>query len=86
EDLILYLQTLGIQVNLASILEAVAEYYHIDELKLWRVLAQQLQQALNHTPLCAEARAELQNLLFEKAQWPYKQLIRPLLEQQNRVG
>jgi len=86
EDLILYLQTLGIQVNLASILEAVAEYYQMDELQLWQVLAQQLQQALNDVPFCAEARAELQQLLFEKARWPYKQLIRPLLEQQNRVG
>lgn len=86
EDLILYLQTLGIQVNLASILEAVAEYYQVDELQLWQVLAQQLQQVLNDLPLHAEARVELQQLLFEKAQWPYKQLIRPLLEQQNRVG
>lgn len=86
EDLILYLQTLGIQVNLASILEAIAEYYQMDEMQLWQVLAQQLQQSLNEVPFCAEARAELQELLFEKAQWPYKQLIRPLLEQQNRVG
>ena len=86
EDLILYLQTLGIQVNLASILEALAEYYQMDELQLWQVLAQQLQQALNDVPFCAEERAELQQLLFEQARWPYKQLIRPLLEQQNRVG
>ncbi len=84
--MVLYLQTLGIQVNLASILESVAEYYQIDEHQLWQVLAQQLQLALNEVPLEEQARAELQHLLFEKEQWPYKQLIRPLLEQKNRVG
>ncbi|WP_374663489.1 IucA/IucC family siderophore biosynthesis protein [Acinetobacter sp.] len=86
EDLVLYLQTLGIQVNLASILESVAEYYQIDEHQLWQVLAQQLQLVLNEVPLEEQARAKLQHLLFEKEQWPYKQLIRPLLEQKNRVG
>ncbi|AMW78118.1 siderophore biosynthesis protein, IucA/IucC family [Acinetobacter sp. TGL-Y2] len=86
EELILYLQTLGIQVNLASILESIAEYYQIEEYELWQVVAQQLQEALNEVPLNDEARAELQHLLFEKEQWPYKQLIRPLLQQKNRVG
>jgi siderophore synthetase component len=86
EDLVLYLQTLGIQVNLASILESIAEYYQIDEFELWQVLAQQLQLTLNEVPLNDDARAELQHLLFEKDQWPYKQLIHPLLQQNNRVG
>lgn len=86
EVLILYLQTLGIQVNLASILESIAEYYQIDEHELWQVLAQQLQLVLNDVPLNEDARAELQNILFEKKQWPYKQLIHPLLQQTNRVG
>ncbi|MEG1856216.1 MAG: ferric iron reductase, partial [Acinetobacter sp.] len=86
EDLVLYLQTLGIQVNLASILESIAEYYQIDEFELWQVLAQQLQVALNEVPLDDDARAALQHLLFEKEQWPYKQLIHPLLQQNNRVG
>ena len=86
EDLILYLQTLGIQVNLASILESITEYYQIDEYELWQVLAQQLQLSLNEVPWEEQARAKLQHLLFEQEHWPYKQLIRPLLQQQNRVG
>lgn len=86
EALILYLQTLGIQVNLASILESIAEYYQIDEHELWQVLAQQLQLVLNDVPLNEDARTELQHLLFEKEQWSYKQLIHPLLQQTNRVG
>lgn len=86
EELILYLQTLGIQVNLASILESIAEHYQIDAYKLWQMMAQQLQQALNEVPFTDHTRAELQHILFEKEQWPYKQLIRPLLQQNNRVG
>ncbi|MFV5441613.1 IucA/IucC family protein [Acinetobacter oleivorans] len=86
KSLILYLQTLGIQVNLASILETVAEFYQIDSADLWRVLAQQLQQALDDVPFTDTARAELKHILFDSELWPYKQLIRPLLEQDNRVG
>lgn len=86
EDLILYLQTLGIQVNLASIVESIAQHYQINELELWQVLTQQLQRSLNEVPFDDEARAKLQYLLFEKEQWPYKQLIYPLLQQKNRVG
>ncbi|KAF1027413.1 MAG: Aerobactin synthase [Acinetobacter bereziniae] len=86
ESLILYLQTLGIQVNLASILETVAEFYQIDSADLWRIMAQQLQQALNDVPFTDTARTELKQILFDSELWPYKQLIRPLLEQDNRVG
>jgi siderophore synthetase component len=86
EELILYLQTLGIQVNLASILESVAEYYQLNTFELWQMMAQQLQEALNEVPFSDEARSALQHILFEKEHWPYKQLIRPLLEQNNRTG
>jgi siderophore synthetase component len=86
EDLILYLQTLGIQVNLASILESVAEYYQLNAFELWQILAQALQEALNTVPFSDEARSALQHILFEEEHWPYKQLIRPLLEQDNRTG
>lgn len=85
-ELILYLQTLGIQVNLASILEAVAEYYQIAELELWQVIKQQLQLVLNEISFEDEDRKLLQKILFEQENWPYKQLIRPLLEQNNRKG
>lgn len=86
EDLISYLQTLGIQVNLASILESVAEYYQLNTFELWQILAQALQEALNAVPFSDEARSALQHILFEEEHWPYKQLISPLLEQDNRTG
>ncbi|WP_171294385.1 IucA/IucC family protein [Acinetobacter sp. MB5] len=86
EELLVYLQTLGIQVNLASILESAAHYYDLDEVDLWRVLAQALEQALAITPFSNQAYTQLYDLLFEQQEWPYKQLLRPLLEQRNRTG
>lgn len=86
DELMTYLQTLGIQVNLASILESIASYYHLSESELWTVLAQALKQALDHVPFSDQVRKQLHDLLFEQEEWPYKKLIHPLLEQNNRIG
>jgi siderophore synthetase component len=67
-------------------LESVAEYYQLNTFELWQILAQALQEALNAVPFSDEARSALQHILFEEEHWPYKQLIRPLLEQDNRTG
>lgn len=85
-ELLAYLQTLGIQVNLASILESLAEHYQIDETRLWRVLETQLAKALKQVPFEAPIRELIQQHLFKQQDWPFKELIRPLLAQENRVG
>lgn len=84
--LLVYLQTLGIQVNLASILESLAEHYAIDETRLWRVLETQLDLALKQVPFEDAIRQIIYAHLFEHQHWPFKELIRPLLGQENRVG
>ncbi|MBO3639967.1 IucA/IucC family protein [Acinetobacter soli] len=86
EELLVYLQTLGIQVNLASILESVARHYQLDEKLLWLALAQALKDTLELVPFSPEARRLLTHCLFEEKLWPHKQLLRPLLQQDNRVG
>ena len=86
EALLFYIQTLGIQVNLACILETLAQHYHIEEQQLWQELAKQLQQAMASLDFAPDIRAELHDLLFQSEQWPYKQLLRPLLEQETRIG
>ncbi|MDR2060039.1 MAG: IucA/IucC family siderophore biosynthesis protein, partial [Acinetobacter sp.] len=86
EALLFYIQTLGIQINLGCIVEALAKYYQIAADQLWHVLAEQLQQVLNSLDIEPEILSQLQALLFESPQWPYKQLIRPLLEQDTRIG
>lgn len=84
--LLTYLQTLGIQVNLASILESLAEHYNIEETRLWQVLKTQLDVALNNVPFEASNRKLIYMHLFKHEYWPFKELIRPLLAQDNRVG
>lgn len=86
EALLFYIQTLGIQVNLGCIVDTLTSHYQISAVELWRVLAQQLQQELKKLDFQPEIRIQLQQLLFETPQWPYKQLLRPLLEQDTRIG
>ncbi len=86
EALLFYIQTLGIQVNLGCIVEALAKYYQIPADQLWQVLAKQLQQILEKLDFQPEIHSQLRALLFESPNWPYKQLIRPLLEQDTRIG
>lgn len=86
EELLFYIQTLGIQVNLGCIVETLANHYQIAEQKLWCVIAEQLQQVLEQLDFQSDIRTQLQSLLFDVHQWPYKQLLRPLLEQETRIG
>jgi len=86
EALLFYIQTLGIQVNLGCIVETLAKYYEIPADQLWQVLAKQLQQILEKLDFQPEIHSQLRALLFESPNWPYKQLIRPLLEQDTRIG
>lgn len=86
EALLFYIQTLGIQVNLGCIIDTLANHYKISVTKLWQVLAKELQQTLEKLDFQPDIRTQLQDLLFHSPQWPYKQLLRPLLEQDTRIG
>lgn len=86
EELLFYIQTLGIQVNLGCIVETLAKHYQIEVREFWKVLAVELQQILEQLDFQPEIRKQLQCLLFESPHWPYKQLLRPLLEQETRIG
>jgi len=86
EELLFYIQTLGIQVNLGCIVDTLANHYQIEVREFWKVLAVELQQILEQLDFQPEIRKQLQRLLFESPHWPYKQLLRPLLEQETRIG
>ncbi len=64
----------------------MAKHYQIEVRKFWKVLAVELQQILEQLDFQPEIRKQLQRLLFESPHWPYKQLLRPLLEQDTRIG
>lgn len=86
EDLLFYLLTLGIQVNLRAILDALAVSYGIDESRLWRVLRDSLERAIDAVPFDVEARALVHRHCFEADRWPLKLLIRPMLERAGGPG
>lgn len=86
EQLLFYLQTLGIQVNLYAIAESLAKCYRMEEDSLWQVM----HGSLEHAVACAgwpdEDRKMVEELLFEKETWPWKQIVTPLLKQQGGPG
>ncbi|MEH6433764.1 IucA/IucC family protein [Massilia sp. DD77] len=85
-ELLFYLQTLAIQVNLRAIAEVLAQRYGIAEADLWAVLRKELDLAVDRVDFPAEARAMLRERLFEAPQWPLKLLVRPMIERAAGPG
>ncbi|MFM9281147.1 IucA/IucC family protein [Paenibacillus jiagnxiensis] len=86
EKLIFYVQTLGTQVNLASIMEALSEAYRIPESIFWKITEAKLRDALNTIDIPEADRSRLHKALFEQKEWPVKLIIRPLLEADGVPG
>ncbi|OPH58411.1 hypothetical protein BC351_23975 [Paenibacillus ferrarius] len=86
QKLLVYLQTLGIQVNLYAILEAIAEQFKMDEKQLWLIMLESLQQAIALAELPEDAKAVVIASMLDQPNWPWKNLVRPLLEQEGPVS
>jgi siderophore synthetase component len=82
EALLSYFQTLGVQVNLYAIADAISRVYGVEEAELWRAIRIAVESCLRQD-LPADVRAVLQHGLLEKTTWPTRTLITPLLQ---RVG
>ncbi|WKL00059.1 hypothetical protein Q0F98_22835 [Paenibacillus amylolyticus] len=80
------MQSLGTQVNLAAIMEALSEVYHIPETKLWEITEQAWKEALQHVQLPESDWAALTHAIFESEEWPVKLVVRPLLEADGVPG
>lgn len=86
EKLVFYIQSLGTQVNLASIMEALSEAYSIEENLLWDITQTKLREALQNIDIPEADRDVLRHALFESNVWPVKLIIRPLLEADGVPG
>ncbi|WP_260984853.1 IucA/IucC family protein [Paenibacillus xylanexedens] len=86
QKLIFYVQSLGTQVNLAAIMEAMSEVYHIPETKFWEITEQAWREALHQVQLPETDRATLERVIFESEAWPVKLVVRPLLEADGVPG
>lgn len=86
DKLIFYVQSLGTQVNLASIMEALSGVYAIPESRLWSITGQAWKEALLAAGLPQADRAALYRAIFESREWPVKLVVRPLLEADGVPG
>lgn len=78
-ELLAYLQTLAIEVNLYAMIAALAERYGRDEAHGWRILRGVLEACLVRVPLPEQIAASTRSLLLDEPSWPFKQVLAPLL-------
>lgn len=78
-ELLAYLQTLAIEVNLYAILAALAERYRREESHGWHIVRTVLEDCLARVPLPNDIANETRSLLLDEPDWPFKQVLAPLL-------
>jgi len=78
-ELLAYLQTLAIEVNLYAVIAALAERYGREEAHGWGILRTALEGCLARVPLPDEIAASTKSLLLDEPGWPFKQVLAPLL-------
>ncbi|MEU6643164.1 IucA/IucC family protein [Saccharomonospora sp. NPDC046836] len=81
-ELVGYLQTLGFQVNLYGIADALSLHYGITENVLWTQLRLALDVCLDRI----ELPAEVAHLLLRSPTWPSRHVLGPLLRQGRSAG
>ncbi|KAF2394004.1 IucA/IucC family protein [Pseudomonas frederiksbergensis] len=86
EDLLFWLQTLGIQVNFRSIIETLALVYGLPERDLWKAMGEVLNELVDTIDFDTEARAMIKQQLFEAPHWPQKLLLTPMIERAGGPG
>lgn len=85
-DLLGYLQTLGLQVNLYGIADALARHHDIDERVFWERLRSAVTAALDELELPATVAGLLDQELLRSTEWPSRQVLEPLLRQGRSSG
>ncbi|SFB06839.1 Siderophore synthetase component [Amycolatopsis marina] len=79
QRLVGYLQTLGVQVNLYAIADAIGRQYGIAEDTLWDSIRTATISALDTLDLPAHVSTVLRRQLLEETRWPSRQVLGPLL-------
>jgi siderophore synthetase component len=86
EDLLFWLQTLGIQVNFRAIIDTLAEVYALPATGLWTAMGEVLNELIDTLEFDAEARIMIKHQLFEAPHWPQKLLLTPMIERAGGPG
>jgi siderophore synthetase component len=86
ESLVGYLQTLGFQVNLYGIADALGRHYGIDEGVFWERLRTALVGCLVALDLPEHVAAVVRRQLLDAPTWPTRQVLGPLLRHGTSNG
>lgn len=78
-DLLGYLQTLGFQVNLYGIADALARHRGLDERALWSRLRLAVVSCLERLALPDHVTQTLEEAVLKSPRWPARQVLGPLL-------
>ncbi len=86
EALLGYLQTLGLQVNLYGIADALGRHYGIGEPVLWARLRGAVIEALARVSLPGRVADVVERELLHAQMWPSRLVLGPLLRQGRSAG
>lgn len=79
EDLLVYFQTLGVQVNLHAIADALVRAYGVDEAACWRAIRGAVTRALDGLDAPGAVVDLLRWQLLESPTWPQRLILLPRL-------
>lgn len=79
EALLGYLQTLGFQVNLYGIIDALARHYSLSETLFWARLRVAVVSAMDRVELSTAVADVVAHELLHASDWPSRQVFGPLL-------
>jgi siderophore synthetase component len=82
-QLLAYFQTLAIEVNLYAVLAALAQRYEAPESRGWRLVRAAISDTLDEVAMRGQDRDEVRKLLLDAEQWPFKQVLAPLLARKD---
>jgi siderophore synthetase component len=86
EDLVGYLQTLGLQVNLFAIADALGRHHGIAEDVFWEQQRIAVTCCLRDLDLPAATEGVVREQLLRAPTWPSRQILGPLLAQGSSAG
>ncbi|WP_017621977.1 IucA/IucC family protein [Nocardiopsis chromatogenes] len=86
EELLGYLQTLGFQVNLYGIADALARHSGTDERVLWGGLGAAVASCLGRLDLPEPVAALVEERVLRAWEWPHRRVLGPLLRRGRSAG
>lgn len=86
EDLLFWLQTLGIQVNMRSIIETISIVYDLPQSSLWSIMKEEIQKQIEQIDFNSATKTMIQEVLFDCPTWPQKHLLSPMIDRAGGPG